>query len=114
MTDANDHLEEQYRGEASIVVEGRSIPVRVHLSGHFEPIDGTYRWAGRIFPHDDVTVLFTSGRRHVAVRVRDGHEATGALVEQDPWGGCRVAGTGRPPFPLPEPPDLAPPPSPHP
>lgn len=110
MTDTHDCLEERYRGEARIVVEGRSIPVQVHLSGHFEPIDGTYRWAGRILPHDEVTALFTSGRRGVAVRIRDGHAATGTFVEQDPWGGCRIAGTGRPPFPIREPPDLAPPP----
>lgn len=104
-----DHLEEEYRGEAWVVAGGSSIAVRIHVSGHFEPIDGTYRWAGRIDPHDEVTALFTSGRREVAIRTPTGHESAGALVEQDPWGGCRVAGTGRPPFPIPVPPGLDPP-----
>lgn len=99
----HDHLDEQYRGAAGLVAEGRTLPVRVHLSGHFEPIDGTYRWAGRILPDDEVATLFTSGVREVAVRGPDGREARGLLVERDPWGGCRVAGTGRPPFPVPDP-----------
>ncbi|MQA83176.1 MAG: DUF4873 domain-containing protein [Streptosporangiales bacterium] len=96
-----DHPDEGYRGDAWVVADGRPIPVRINLSGHFEPIDGSYRWAGRILPHDEVTALFTGNQRDVTVRTPDGHEAAGTLVEQDPWGGCRVAGTGRPPFPLP-------------
>ena len=111
MADADDPLAEEYRGEAWVVTGDRAIPVRAHLSGHFEPIDGTYRWAGRIDPDDEVTGLFAAGRRAVAVRTPGGHESTGTLVEQDPWGGCRVAGTGRPPFPIPDPPGL---PDPHP
>lgn len=108
MTDTGDHLDEGYRGDAWLVADGRPIPVRVNLSGHVEPIDGSYRWAGRILPDEEVTALFTARRRKVTIRTPNAYEATGTLVELDPWGGCRVAGRGRPPFPLP--PDPLPPP----
>ncbi|MFC7742298.1 DUF4873 domain-containing protein [Nocardiopsis composta] len=36
------------------------------------------------------------------MRTADGHEASGTLTETNPWGGHRLTGRGRPPFPVPE------------
>ena len=91
-----------YQGAGWVVTGERTIPVELYLSGRFEPIDGRYRWAGRIAPNDQVTALL-SADRSVTIRTADG-EAAGNLTEPDPWGGCRVAGLGAPPFALPEPP----------
>lgn len=97
---AASEVEEQYDGPARLIVEGREIDVRVHLSGHFEPIAGRYQWAGRLQPDEELDAV---ARPHTAVglRVADGPTTDATLREQDPWGGLRISGTGRPPFPVP-------------
>lgn len=97
MTEAD----EEYDGPARLVVDGREIAVHARLSGHFEPIAGRYRWAGRLHPSDE---LRAAVRPNTAARLctTDGHAAEATVREEDPWGGFRIGGSGRPPFAVPD------------
>ncbi len=91
---------EEYDGPAVLVCEGREIAVHARLSGRFEPISGRYQWTGRLHPSDDVRATV---RPNTAVRLHtgDGRSAEATIREEDPWGGFRIGGTGRPPFAVP-------------
>ncbi|RKF26398.1 DUF4873 domain-containing protein [Micromonospora globbae] len=73
-------------------------PVRVHLSGRWEPVDGRYHWGGRIEPDPRVARLLRAGHRQVALRIAD-RVSPARLAEVDPWGGVRITGVGGPPWP---------------
>jgi hypothetical protein len=90
--------EERYDGPAELLGDGEPVPVEVTLRGLFQPIDGRYHWYGRVARHDEVDELVRSGAS-VTLRTSYG-QATGRLSDRDPWGRYRVAGTGRPPFPV--------------
>ena len=92
--------EAAYDGPARLVVGGREVAVPVRLSGHFEPIGGRYHWAGRLHPSAE---LSASVRANEAVRLvaDDGRAADATIREEDPWGGFRICGSGRPPFAVP-------------
>jgi hypothetical protein len=92
--------DEGYRGPATLVVEGAEFAVRVDLRGHFQPIDGRYRWYGRVEAHEELTAALGGKKRPAEVRTRHG-SATGELSDPDPWQRYRVMGTSRPPFPVP-------------
>ncbi|MEW1588081.1 DUF4873 domain-containing protein [Micromonospora vinacea] len=83
-----------YHGPAD--VEGT--PVRAHLSGRWEPVDGRFHWGGRIEPEPRVADLLRSGRRDVALRIA-GRVRAARLAEIDPWGGVRITGVGDAPWP---------------
>ena len=92
---------EVHRGPATLIAGDTEIPVEVHLAGHIEPIDGSYRWKGRITAHPAVTALHAAGDNQVRIRIPGGTESTARLAEIDPWGNTRVTGTGQPPYPTP-------------
>lgn len=73
------------------------LPVTVHLSGRWEPVDGRYHWSGRIEPFDAVADLVRQGRREVSLCIGE-RAAAARLAEVDPWGGVRVTGIGEPPW----------------
>lgn len=83
-----------YHGPAHVA----GVPVRVHLSGRWEPVDGRYHWGGRIEPEPEVARLVRSGRRDVDLRIAD-RPSPARLAEVDPWGGVRITGVGGPPWP---------------
>ncbi|WLS44452.1 DUF4873 domain-containing protein [Micromonospora profundi] len=83
-----------YHGPATVA----GTPVRAHLSGRWEPVDGRYHWGGRIEPDPTVARLLRSGRRDVELRIAD-RARPARLAEIDPWGGVRVTGVGEPPWP---------------
>lgn len=89
-----------YDGPARLVVDGRTLAVHARLSGRFEPISGRYQWAGRLRPDEE---LVAAVRTNATVRLETdgGHTAEATIREQDPWGGFRISGTGRPPFCVP-------------
>lgn len=91
---AHEHLE-SYDGPASLLAGDAEEEVEVRLRGHFEPIDGTFHWYGRVSGEH-------LAERHVngaAVALRTPHgEAPAKLTDLDPWGRYRVTGRGRPPF----------------
>lgn len=92
--------EDGYTGPATLVVDSTEFQVRVELRGHFEPIDGYYRWYGRVTRHEALDELL-GGRKHRAeIRTPDG-AARGELSDPDPWGRYRILGTSTPPFRLP-------------
>lgn len=98
-------MEAEYRGAAELTAGDRTIPVEVHLSGNVEPVVGTYRWGGRIAAAEEVRELAAGRNRSVTLRTSEGYTAQATLGERDPWGGCRVTGSGAPPFPVPTDPD---------
>ncbi|WP_237774692.1 DUF4873 domain-containing protein [Actinosynnema sp. ALI-1.44] len=94
-------VDETHRGPAVLTVDGKEIGVEVHLMGHLQPIDGSYRWYGRVTAHPEVAALYRNGHTDVRVRIPGGRDRTGKLTELDPWGNVRITGSGRPPFPYP-------------
>ena len=91
-------MEDGYSGEATIVLDGRSLTVEVVLRGNFEPVDGRYHWYGRIQSNPALSV--GNQKSSVVLRTPFG-AAAGTLSDPDPWGRYRVTGTSRPPFEVP-------------
>lgn len=98
-----DEHDEGYRGPATLVVDGEEIRVEVLLDARHEPYDGRLHWSGRVRAHQRLTELL--GTRGADAEIRTpGHTAVGTLSEPDVWDRFRIAGTGRPPFGLDDPP----------
>jgi hypothetical protein len=101
--------EPAYDGPAHLLVRGdddpREVEVQVTLRGRFQPIDGRYRWYGRVRSDTDLSETVRPGSS-VLLRTPYG-EAEARLSDLDPWGRFRVSGTGRPPFPADTEPTLA-------
>ena len=104
-----DDDEEEYRGEVTLVPLGddgapcaEPIGARCHVAGHFSPLTGDYRWAGRLSSSPEVTAAYESGVRTVLIRTPDGDEGVASLAGADLWGGHPVSGAGKPPYPLPQ------------
>lgn len=97
-TDGPDAADDDtYHGPAVLTHDGEDYPIRVRLTGHFDPIDGRYHWQGMLFaelPGSNVTgskVSLQIGR----------YSAQGRVAERTPWGTLTVIGAaGYPPFPL--------------
>lgn len=89
---------EDYRGAAILRAGDEDLPVTVHLSGRFEPIDGRFRWAGRTGADEDLLARVRGGLREVTVTIPGGGTATARIGDPDPWGGVRLTGSGRPPW----------------
>jgi hypothetical protein len=83
-----------YDGPAELVVGDEVVRVSVRLTGHFDPIRGSYHWYGRVAASPSVAAL--AGRR-VILRTPHGEVGTG-LSDVDPWGRPRVEGFGAVPF----------------
>lgn len=99
-----DDDEEEYQGTVTVLFSEEAtegIEVQAHLSGHFSPLTGDYRWTGRLSTNPDVTKAYEDGVRTVVVRTPDGHEGAGTLGGPNPWGGHPVNGAGTPPFAVP-------------
>jgi hypothetical protein len=90
--------DEGYTGPATLRVGGEELALRVRISGHFEPIDGRYRWSGAASGGQHLVELVRAGHRDATLLVPDGAPAPARLGEPDPWGAVRLTGTGRPPW----------------
>ncbi|VVJ24659.1 possible flavin binding monooxygenase [Amycolatopsis camponoti] len=96
----SEHDEDGYSGPATLEVDGVSLSTTVELRGYFQPIDGFYRWYGRVAVNDELTRL--AGGKKKAVSIQAGaYSATGELSDPDPWGRYRITGTSTPPFHVP-------------
>ncbi|GGS12905.1 MULTISPECIES: DUF4873 domain-containing protein [Actinokineospora] len=94
----DEHPEDDgYSGQATLVIADHELTVRVELRGHFQPIDGYYRWYGRIQADQKVSELAGGKKTKVVLRTPGG-EAPGELSDPDPWDRYRIMGTSRPPF----------------
>jgi hypothetical protein len=72
----SEHDEDGYSGEATLVVDGVSLPVTVELRGYFQPIDGFYRWYGRVAVNEELTELAGGKKKPVTIQAGS-HSATG-------------------------------------
>lgn len=81
--------DEVYDGEASLVLDGHEVVVRVRIAAVFEPVDGRMHWAGRIAPDASVVTAVRGGVSTAQLTV-DGLCRTVQLREVDPWGGVRL------------------------
>lgn len=97
-----DEEEEEYNGPVTLVVNGAELTAHAHIAGNFDPLNGSYRWVGRLSPSTEVTEAFQAGSTSVTVRTPEGHEGAGKLGDANLWGGHPVSGSGPPPYPLPE------------
>ncbi|PPK63462.1 DUF4873 domain-containing protein [Actinokineospora auranticolor] len=93
----SDHAEDGYSGAATLVVGEREFAVTVELRGHFQPIDGYYRWYGRIAADRELSAQ-VGGRKTTAVLRTPQGAATGELSDPDPWDRYRITGSSTPPF----------------
>ena len=96
----SEHDEDGYSGSATLVVDGVSVPATVELRGYFQPIDGYYRWYGRVAVNDELTRLAGDKKKPVSIQA-GAYAATGELSDPDPWGRYRITGTSTPPFHVP-------------
>jgi hypothetical protein len=92
--------DEEYDGPARLVAGDREVVVHARLSGHFEPISGSYRWAGRLHPSAELSAAVRPNEE-VRLLTEGGRAADATIREADPWGGFRICGSGRPPFAVP-------------
>ena len=97
----HDHDEDGYTGTASLTVGEDIFDVEVELRGHFQPIDGYYRWYGRIAAHEALSAAL-GGKKADAVLTTPEGEANCQLSDPDPWDRYRVMGTSTPPFHVPK------------
>ena len=85
--------EDTYCGDATLEIDGTRHPVRAHLAGHLDPLDGRYHWQGTVFDIVDSASPARTGTLSVGQR-----SAAARIVEQTPWGSHSVAGVGAPPY----------------
>ncbi|MDV6013870.1 DUF4873 domain-containing protein [Haloechinothrix sp. LS1_15] len=96
----HDHDEDAYVGRASLRLHGEeetTVSVDVRLRGHFQPIDGYYRWYGRIAANDELDAAAGGKKKKVTITTSQG-EASGEISDPDPWNRYRITGTSTPPF----------------
>lgn len=97
---ADPHADSDYLGSATIVIRGEEIAAQIELRGYREPIDGVFRWIGRIQRNDRLTELLGDDEP-VRATIRTTHSAREALVgDPDPWLRYRIVGKSTPPFPV--------------
>ncbi|MBF5000514.1 DUF4873 domain-containing protein [Nocardia sp. BSTN01] len=99
------HEDSDYIGEATIVIRGTEVPAHVEIKGYREPIDGIFRWIGRISPNEQLTEILANQTR-VRATIRTSHGARDAFVgDPDPWNRYRIIGKSTPPYHVPTEPD---------
>ncbi|AHH18459.1 hypothetical protein NONO_c36720 [Nocardia nova SH22a] len=99
------HESSDYIGEATIIIRGTEIPARVEIKGYREPIDGVYRWIGRISPNEQLSDILANQTR-VRATIRTPHSARDAYIgDPDPWQRYRINGKSTPPYHVPTSPD---------
>lgn len=96
----SEHDEDGYAGEAVLVIDGTEIAVQVELRGYFQPIDGYYRWYGRVATNEQVSAAVDGKKTATEFRAGE-YTAKGELSDPDPWDRYRIMGTSTPPFPVP-------------
>ncbi|MCX6470454.1 MAG: DUF4873 domain-containing protein [Corynebacteriales bacterium] len=97
-TPRSPHDDSDYRGDAAIVIKGVEIPVTVEMKGYREPIDGIYRWIGRVGKNERLTAAVGDAKR-IRVIVKTPHSAQEAyLGDPDFWDRFRINGKSTPPF----------------
>ncbi|CCQ15049.1 Methyltransferase [Rhodococcus sp. AW25M09] len=92
--------EPDFRGPATLEVAGRAFEVDVDLRGRSQPIDGIFRWYGRVRPHAELRdLLGESGNKTGFLSTETGSAAV-TVGDIDFWGRYRVQGRSAPPYSL--------------
>lgn len=95
--DGDDH----YAGPATIrAANGRELRVDVRLIARYEPVANAIKWAGRVCPHPDLAELHTEVGMPIELQVDGRTPVPARLADSDPWGGARIEGSGRSPYPI--------------
>lgn len=95
-----DPRDPDFTGPALVLLDGAEHPVTVQLYGLVQPIDGIFRWYGRIAPSTDLDNAVGTGSRPGQLRTSFG-VADAVIGDKDFWDRYRVTGHSRPPFPTP-------------
>jgi len=99
--DDSPHDDSDYIGPATVIIRGTQIEVEVEIRGYREPVDGVFRWIGRIRPDDQLASIVGDMQRMPAV-IRTAHGSRDAYVgDPDLWGRYRIIGKSTPPFHVP-------------
>ena len=84
---------EGYEGEVTVTVDGASPrTARAALAARFDPLAGHVVWSGRVDVQLPPRTAFEITTPHGSSRAQ--------ATETDVWGNTRLAGVGRPPFPV--------------
>lgn len=92
-----------YRGPATLTFAAppTEFDVQIDLRGHSQPIDGIFRWYGRVRPHAELQAFMeASGSSRKGTLSTDSGRASVTVSDVDFWGRYRLQGTGMPPYPL--------------
>ncbi|HEY5835806.1 DUF4873 domain-containing protein [Streptomyces sp.] len=89
-----------YEGPAVLIVGEERFSVRARLCGQFQPIDGRYRWYGRLGSDERLSRLVGDRSTAVVLLTEEG-DAEGRITEPDLWNRYRIEGTSAPPFRIP-------------
>lgn len=94
MTDDHEHDgPEGWTGEVTVTAQGRPPEAaRAALVARFDPLAGSLVWTGRVSVEVAAGTEFDVTTPHGTGRAR--------ATERDVWGNTRLAGVGRPPFPV--------------
>jgi hypothetical protein len=92
-SDHDDHDQHDgFEGEVTLAVDGATTAAAAVLAARFDPLGGRVVWSGRVRAELPL-------RRPVVVTTPHG-TARAETTEHDAWGNTRLAGAGRPPFPV--------------
>ncbi|WP_080737137.1 DUF4873 domain-containing protein [Rhodococcoides fascians] len=92
-----------YRGPAMLTFDNPAaeFDVQIDLRGHSQPIDGVFRWYGRVRPHEALQgFMEAAGSSRKGRLSTDSGDVPVLVSDVDPWGRYRLQGTGMPPYPL--------------
>jgi hypothetical protein len=95
-----EETDDGYQGTVTLLVAGSRFELTARLGGYFQPLDGHYRWYGRLEPDDELTRLVGGGSRDATLLTDEG-EVPARITDPDVWGRYRVGGSGMPPFHVP-------------
>lgn len=100
--DTDTHIEDGYRGAATLELDSVTLEVEVVLHGHFEPIDGIYRWYGRVLENPRLSEHVARSKATVTIHTPTG-SASATVGEPDIWDRYRITGRHHPPYRLSDP-----------
>lgn len=89
-----------YEGPAVLIVGEERFALRARLVGQFQPLDGRYRWYGRLDSDEGLSRLVGDRSAAVVLQTEEG-DAEGRITEPDLWNRYRIEGTSVPPFRIP-------------
>jgi uncharacterized protein DUF4873 len=96
--------DDDYAGSATVQLNQVEVPVQVRLIAVHQPVDGRIHWSGRIAANSALHEQLGGTGATALLRTPHGDAEDAQIGDLDPWGRYRITGTGKPPFPLPEPP----------